>query len=189
MPNPVGHPPAIVHPQQPGQEGELIRPPAPGGSGAAPTTVEPPPSREVGYVETAVIFIKTLIIKLFSWIFFCFKREGEPAAENPPVGEVAPAEGQAANREGEAAQRQNGGPAPEPAAPLLQLQPRIQEDIDLLTEFGRFPEAAQNRIYIEIGRARAFRFMRWGDDLTYGKNQVQQNPQILLGFMRSNRRV
>lgn len=170
MAHPVGNQPPIVPPQQPG---EPIRPPVPGGNGAAPTTLQPQAPEEIGYVATAVIFIKNWIVKLFSWICCCFKKEdeppvpAEPAADNPRLGAVPPA------------QRPNAEQEPE----VPQLQAGVQEDIDLLNGFRRLPEAAQNRIYIKIGQERSLHFMRWGDDLTYGKNQVQQNPKILLRFI------
>lgn len=91
------------------------------------------------------------------------KKEEVPPAQ-PPAQPAAPVQ----------------QPVAEPEIP--QLQAAVQEDIDLMNDFRRLPEAAQNRIYLRIGQERAW-IMRWGDNLAYGRAEVQRNPQVLLRYI------
>ena len=161
MAAPVGnqHPP--IQPHEPARP---LKGPAPLGNGGAPTTMQPaaaPAPRDVGYVETAVLFIKDLIVKLFSMIFCCFRKAEEPPVQLPPAA-----------------------PAPAQAEPELpRLIARVQDDIDLLNEFSRLPEEVQNRIYIRIGQDRHAYWFRRGSDLEAGRTKVQDDPRILLQYI------
>ena len=159
MAAPVGNQHPAIQPHQPAQP---LQGAAPLGNGGAPTTMQSaaaPAPRDVGYVETAVLFIRDLIVKLFSMIFCCFRKAEEPPVQLPPA-------------------------APAPAEPALpQLVARVQEDIDLLNEFGRLPEEVQNRIYIRIGQDRHAYWLRRGSDLEAGRRKVQEDPRILLQYI------
>lgn len=163
MAAPVGNQQPAIQPQQPAQP---LQGAAPLGNGGAPTTMQPaaaPAPRDVGYVETAVLFIKDLIVKLFSMIFCCFRKAEEPPVQLPPAPQPAP---------------------PAEAEPELpRLAARVQEDIDLLNEFGRLPEEVQNRIYIRIGQDRHAYWFRRGSDLEAGRTKVQEDPRILLQYI------
>jgi hypothetical protein len=180
MAAPVGNQPPAVPLQQPQ---ELVRPGAPLGAGAAPTTMQSaapaaPAPGDIGYVETALIFIKNLLVKLFSMIFFCFKKD----EEQPPV---PPQPNAQHNAQPDAQQPPAERPAPvEPELP--QPVARVMEDINLLNEFSRLPEDVQNRIYTRIGADRHFHFLRRGNDLEAGRAKVQANPQILYQYLIFN---
>jgi hypothetical protein len=172
MAAPVGNQQPAVQAQQPAQ---AVQRQAPLGTGEAPTTMQPaagPAPRDVGYVESFLLFIRDLVVKFFSMIFSCFKKAEEPAAQMPVEQPQPPVPAPA----------QAPAPAPvEPAMPLL--APRVQEDINLLNEFGRLPEEVQERIYIRIGQDRHLHFLRRGSDLEVGREKVQADPQILLQYI------
>jgi len=161
----LAQPPAALAP---------VRQPAPGGVGEAPTTITGRDPMPVGYAEMAVLAVKNFIVWLFSKIFCCFMK-AEPVPLLPVVVPVAPPPAVVA------APPVQVVVTPPPPAP--RLNPRVQQDIDLLDEFDRLDEEEKNRVYIKIGQDRHLYYFRIGDDLTAGKNKVLQDPQILLKYI------
>ncbi len=174
MAAPIHNHPAAVQPQEPVQP---LRPTAPLGAGGVGSTLQPqiPPSRDIGYVETFVIFLKNLVVKFFSMISSCFKK-----AETPPVQLTeAPQPEQAPLQPPEQAP-----PEPEVVAPAApRLIPGLQSDVDLLNEFERLSQNERDRIFIRIGQDRRMYWFRQGSDLEAGKAKVYADPQILLRYI------
>jgi hypothetical protein len=154
-----------VPPQAPVQR---VAPPAPGGVGAAPDTIQSAAKEEKGYIERFVIWVFSWITSLFFKIFPCLRPE-EPVQQVP----VAPP------------------PDPEPPAPPQPVIPELvgplNENLQLLNAFHRMSADEQNVVYAAIGQARHWvNRNRLGalDNLTYGEQQVLENPAILRNYIQ-----
>lgn len=168
----MAHPVNQPHPQQlPANQPDAgpARAQAPGGVGNAPSTLQPAetrPAPEKGYIETGVLWLKDMVVMIFSTIYSyfasCFgKAEPAPQVQPPAV-------------------QQPLVPAPPPIEPP-RLSPEVQADIDIMNAFRRLPAETQKRIYFLIGseKWKAVSLDWFRDKEEIGKIRVQENPQVL----------
>ena len=158
MAHPVGN---QHHRTAPVVQGPLVRPPAPIGVAAAPTTLESAHAPEKGYVETAIHWLWEWGAWIFNTLFSCFSKTESP----PNVEEVL---------------QPPALPEPEPV-----FVGEFQEEIHLLNALHRLPEWQQQQIYHHIGLQKA----HWWTRMSYedrGKLEVRNNPWTLRDYLAIN---
>ena len=138
--------------------------PVPGGSGSAPTTLQPAAGADQGYIATGILLIKDWLVWLLSKILSFLKREeptpAPPAALPPPV-------------------------PPAVLLPAPELVEPIRREVALLIAFNKLSTVEQQCIQSRIGKARSWWHRTWlfPDDRTFGGGEIQSNPAVLKQYM------
>lgn len=175
MSTPIQQTSPSVQPPRSSSQGNQPQLPVSGGVASTPTTLAPAsteqtpePPQQRAYFYRCVVWIRDSIACFFAAIFewcaklFCCKKESASASpsETPPSA-VPP------------------NPAPQPVE--FHLIDRLQENVQLLEAFGKYPPETQKQIYQWIGKTERAKFWlpSFKSDEAIGERAVQDNPQLL----------
>ncbi len=176
MPSPVQSPPMPSPVQSPPIQPPAIQPLAPLGIASHPSSLSSgtaQPAQGPGYIETAFIWIKNVIVKFFQWIFGT-----KPAVVPPSMAEALPPQ---------PPPPMAGALPPPPSSQDLKEQVVEVTGMDLLPKLDTCNKSIRSHILVTIGgevwleSSRSFKSWTWSYQ-ELGYDAVIQNPNLLLPY-------